>query len=278
MMQRRRLFSAGIVVLACAAVACADSPKNTDKDTDGAKKNNMDAYEALVYKNAANETLPYRLLKPTNIDKNKNKKYPMVLFLHGIGERGDDNVKQLAHGAGEFARPENREKYPCFVVAPQCPAKSGWVKIKTAPNQWGIPLPKEPTAPLKLVLELVDALAAELPIDANRVYITGLSMGGFGTWDATSRRPDLFAAAVPICGGGDPAQAPKLKTLSIWAFHGVKDPLVPPSRTTTMIEAIRAAGGRPKITLYADAQHDSWTRTYADPEVMAWLFAQRRSK
>lgn len=273
MMQRSRLFFAGIVVLACAAVARADSPKNTD----GAKKN-VDAYEAAVYKNAANETLPYRLLKPANIGKDKKEKYPLVLFLHGIGERGDDNAKQLVHGMSEFARPENRQKYPCFVVAPQCPVKSGWVEIKSGLNQWGIPLSKKPTAPLRLVLELVDALAAELPVDANRIYITGLSMGGFGAWDAIARRPDLFAAAVPICGGGDPAQAPKLKTLPIWAFHGEKDPVVSPSRTTTMIEAIRAAGGRPKMTLYADAQHDSWTRTYANPDVLAWLFAQRKSQ
>jgi predicted peptidase len=229
-------------------------------------------YEANTYRDADGQVLPYRLLKPAKIEPRKT--YPLVLFLHGAGERGTDNAAQLLHGAGQFATPENRRKYPCFVVAPQCPLKQGWVEV-----DWGRTshtMKEKPSTPLRLALELVDSLAAELPVDKGRIYVTGLSMGGYGAWEAAARRPDFFAAAVPICGGGDTAQAPRLKRLPIWAFHGEKDPAVPQRRTTAMIEVIRKVGGTPKMTIYPGAGHDCWTRTYADPEVLAWLFAQKK--
>ena len=232
----------------------------------------QDNYEAKSYQNADGQTLLYRLLKPQQIEP--GKRYPLVLFLHGIGERGADNAKQLVHGAGEFAKPENRQKYPCFVVAPQCPPKGKWVNVDFKPPSHT--MPEKPSMPLKLALELVDKLAAELPVDKDRLYITGLSLGGFGAWDAIQRRPDYFAAAMPICGGGDTAQAPRLKHLPIWAFHGGTDTAVLPRRTTAMIEAIRLAGGTPKMTIYPGVGHDCWTRTYADPAVLAWLFAQKK--
>ena len=137
-------------------------------------------------------------------------------------------------------------------------------------------MPEAPSVPLMLTFELIDKLAAKLPVDKRRLYITGLSMGGFGTWDAIARRPRYFAAAMPICGGGDTAQAAKLKSLPLWAFHGDHDGTVLPRRTTDMIAAIRQAGGRPKMTLYPGVNHDSWSRTYADPAVLDWLFAQKR--
>jgi predicted peptidase len=229
-------------------------------------------YEAKTYKDAAGNALPYRLLTPEKIEPGKT--YPLVLFLHGAGERGDDNAAQLMHGAGEFAKSANRQTYPCFVVAPQCPAKKGWVEV-----DWGRSahtMKEKPSEPLRLALELVDKLAAELPVDKGRIYVTGLSMGGYGTWEAAARRPDFFAAALPICGGGDLAQAAKLKNLPLWAFHGDKDPGVPVGRTTAMIEAIRKAGGAPKMTIYSGVGHDCWTRTYADPAVLAWLFEQKK--
>ncbi len=130
---------------------------------------------------------------------------------------------------------------------------------------------------MKLAFELVDKLAAELPVDKDRIYITGLSMGGFGTWNAIAQRPDYFAAAIPICGGGDKTQAPKLKDLPIWAFHGDKDRTVPCRLTVEMIEAIHQAGGKAKMTIYPGVDHDSWSRTYADPAVLDWLFAQKKS-
>ncbi len=162
----------------------------------------QDAYEAKTFTGVGGRTLPYRMLKPEKIEPGKS--YPLVLFLHGAGERGTDNSKQLVHGVGAFAKSENRQKYPCFVVAPQCPLERRWVEV-----DWNLPshvMPEKPSVPLQLALELVDKLAAELPVDTGRLYITGLSMGGFGTWDAISRWPDHFAAALPICGGGDTSQ------------------------------------------------------------------------
>jgi predicted peptidase len=144
---------------------------------------------------------------------------------------------------------------------------------------WNLPshtMPTKPSVPLKLAFELLDKLTAELPVDKQRLYVTGLSMGGFGTWDAIARRPQYFAAAIPICGGGDTAQAPKLVSLPVWAFHGDKDPVVKPNRTRDMIETIRKAGGTPKMTMYPGVQHDSWNHAYADPAVLEWLFAQKK--
>jgi predicted peptidase len=232
----------------------------------------QEAYKFRTYKDAGGQTLPYRLLSPKEIAPGKN--YPLVLFMHGVGERGTDNTGQLIHGAGEFAKPENRQKYPCFVIAPQCPPNCRWVEV-----DWSLPshvMPQKPSVPLRLALELVEKLAAELPVDKSRIYVTGLSMGGFGAWDAIQRRPELFAAAIPVCGGGDAAEAPKLKNLPIWAFHGNKDGVVLPRRTTDMIEAVAKAGGSPKMTLYPGVDHNSWTRTYANPKVLAWLFEQKK--
>ncbi len=232
----------------------------------------QDAYTVHRYAGAGGHVLPYRLLKPKKIEPGQS--YPLVLFLHGAGERGSDNAAQLIHGAGAFATPENRRKHPCFVVAPQCPLDRRWVEV-----DWSLPshtMPKEPSVPLVLTWELVDKLAAELPVDKRRIYVTGLSMGGFGTWDAIARRPAYFAAALPICGGGDTAQAPKLKNLPLWAFHGDHDSTVLPRRTRDMIDAIRQAGGKPKMTIYPGVEHDSWSRAYADPAVLDWLFSQQK--
>jgi predicted peptidase len=235
-------------------------------------------YEANTYRDSGGRKLPYRLLKPEKIER--GKRYPLVLFLHGIGERGTDNMRQLLWGAGEFAKAENRQKYPCFVVAPQCPPTGLWVggdlKELLAPN---FALAKKPTQPMRLVLELIDKLVAgNLPIDKNRLYVTGLSMGGFGTWDLIERRPRFFAAAIPICGRGDPVLAAKLKNLPIWVFHGGADPIVPFKYSKEMVAAIRQAGGTPKLTIYPDVGHDSWSATYANRDVLAWLFAQKRKK
>ena len=231
-----------------------------------------EAYKFNTYKAADGLKLPYRMLSPKKIVKGKT--YPLVLFLHGAGERGTDNDKQLVHGCGEFAKPNNRQKYPCFVVAPQCPDGKRWVEV-----DWNLPshtMPEKPSVSLKAALELVEKLAAELPVDKSRIYITGISMGGFGTWDAIQRRPELFAAAIPVCGGGDVAQAPKLKDMPIWAFHGDKDSVVMPRRTKDMVEAIAKAGGSATLSLYPGVDHNSWTATYSNPQVLAWLFEQKK--
>ncbi len=231
-----------------------------------------DAYEKKNYEDVDGRRLPYRLLKPEKVEP--GKKYPLVLFLHGKGERGSDNEKQLAHGLCEFARPENRRKHPCFVIAPQCPPDDRWVLTEHRERLHR--MAEKPTDAIRLVLELFDRSVEEMPVDKSRIYVTGLSMGGFATWDIICRRPNFFAAAMPICGGGDATQASKLIGLPIWAFHGGSDSVVPPLCTSDMVEAIQCAGGSPKMTIYSGVGHDSWTQTYADPKALDWLFSQRK--
>lgn len=231
------------------------------------------AFEPRVFDGPDGLKLPYRLLKPVNHDP--NKAYPLVLFLHGAGERGTDNTIQLVHGMADFASDLNRLRYPCFVMAPQCPAEQKWVEI-----DWTLDaheMPPEPSSALKLTLAAMDQLATEFRIDAQRLYVTGLSMGGYGTWDLIQRFPDKFAAAVPVCGGGDEKYASRLAKLPIWAFHGVHDTAVKPHRSRRMIAEIQAAGGKPGYTEYPDVGHDSWHRAYSDPHMMSWLFKQRRA-
>lgn len=230
-------------------------------------------YQPRVYKNDKGETLNYRLMIPKDYSATGTEKYPLVLFLHGAGERGDDNGKQLVHGTKEFAKDENRQKYPCFVIAPQCPNGKKWSEV-----DWSADSHKQPeeSISLKLTREVMAYIEKEFRIDTKRLYVTGLSMGGYGTWDMISRTPETFAAAIPICGGGDETQADRLTKLPIWAFHGDKDTAVKPERSRRMIEAIKKAGGEPGYTEYPGVGHDSWSQTYANPEVMAWLFKQYR--
>jgi predicted peptidase len=232
----------------------------------------QDLLESKKFESVNGRSMPYRLLKPETIEPGVS--YPLVLFLHGIGERGTNNSKQLTHGIVAFTKQENRQKYPCFVVAPQCPVEDSWVPLISL-LLWQSMRDKS-TPALKVALELVDKLAIDLPVDPQRIYITGLSMGGFGVWEAISRRPDFFAAAIPICGGGDSNQASKLKGLPIWAFHGNIDVTVPTSRTLTMVEAVRRAGGHPKLTIYPGVGHMCWNQAYGDPETFAWFFAQKK--
>ncbi len=230
-----------------------------------------DLYEARVFKNDAGE-LNYRLLKP--LDYDANRKYPVVLFLHGAGERGGDNAKQLVHGAKDFASDANREKYPCFVIAPQCPDNQQWVDVPWSADKHTTT--KEPSKSLALTFALLDSLPKEFSIDDKRIYVTGLSMGGFGTWDAIVRRPDYFAAAAPICGGGDVEQAKTIAKLPIWVFHGDSDGAVKTQRSRDMVAALKAVGAEPKYTEYPNTGHDSWSATYRDPKFFAWLFEQKK--
>ncbi len=231
-----------------------------------------DLLEKKTYTDAAGKTLSYRLLKPDDYDPKQS--YPLVVFLHGAGERGTDNTAQLVHGVKEFAKAETRKQYPCFLIAPQCPNGAKWCEV-----DWGADthvMPKEPSEPARLTLELIAALQKEYRIDPKRIYLTGLSMGGYGTWDLIARRPELFAAAVPVCGGADETTAATLAKIPVWAFHGDQDGAVKVSRSRNMIAALKKAGGAPKYTEYAGVGHNSWDKAYADAEMMKWLFDQKR--
>lgn len=207
----------------------------------------------------------YRLMEPAKIEP--GKQYPVVLFMHGAGERGDDNKHQLLYLPELLASDENRERYPCFVIAPQCPTNKWWVVRQDMPAQ------------LEIAEKALDDVLANFPVDRQRIYLTGISMGGFASWALAIRHPDLFAAVVPICGGGDVKQAERIAKVPIWAVHGDRDPLVPVSMTRRMIEALQKAGGDPKYSELPGVGHDSWTQAYNDPEgVVPWMFQQVSNK
>ncbi len=220
--------------------------------------------------------LPYRFYAPPQLEP--GKKYPLVLFFHGAGERGLDNRIQFLRFKGVV---NFWESHPCFVIVPLCPLRIGnrdgesvWVQTGFGDPQHTMkPAPPWPT---QLAMELLDKTIAGNPVDPNRVYVTGLSMGGFATWDILQREPDKFAAAVPICGGADLSFAGKLAHIPIWIFHGGADTTVQPRRSRDMVAALTAAGGHPKYTEYPGVGHDAWSRTYSNPEVWDWLFAQTR--
>jgi predicted peptidase len=228
-------------------------------------------FEKHIFITQQKDTLLYRFMRPP-VDT--LKKVPLVIFLHGAGERGNDNALQLVNGAKNFATDSIREKYPCFVLVPQCAKIFQWVE-----TDWRLPshvMPEKPSVYLSRTMLLVDSLIKNLNIDTSRIYITGLSMGGFGTWDAICRWPNKFAAAVPVCGGGDTAKAVIIKDIPIWAFHGEVDKGVMVSRSRNMINAIKRAGGNPKYTEYAGAGHNVWNQTYSDPAMIDWMFSQNK--
>jgi predicted peptidase len=227
-------------------------------------------FEKNIFLTKQGDTLLYRLLRPLKNDT--SIKYPLVLFLHGAGERGRDNTSQLKNGVLNFASEQNRKTYPCYVIAPQCPPGYRWVEV-----DWHLPShvqPEQPSVYLARTMLLLDSLIKKLNIDPNRIYITGISMGGFGVWDAISRWPDKFAAAVPVCGGGDTAKAASIKNIPIWVFHGDKDNVVMTSRSRDMIAKIKKAGGNPKYTEYPATGHNAWDKAFSEKDMYQWLFSQ----
>jgi predicted peptidase len=222
--------------------------------------------------------LPYRLFVPKNYDP--SKKYPLVFALHGYGERGSDNDKQLTihHLATLWARDSVQARHPSFVLAPQCPANGDdrWIYVdfgKGSYDQSKVPISKY----LVAALEILDTTLVRYAIDTNRLYVAGLSMGGYATWDVISRYPKRFAAAVPICGGADTSKATLIRHMPIWTFHGDADGTVPVKSTREIVAALRKAGGSPKYTEYPGVDHGSWGPALQEPGLPAWLFAQVRS-
>ncbi len=218
-------------------------------------------------------SLNYRIHVPK--DLKPDEKVPLVLFLHGAGERGGDNIRQLHHGIPSLLSYTLKKNFPAIIIVPQCPAGMQWVNVP-----WGgdsHTMPASPSQPLQAVQKLLAKSLTELPVDLSRIYVTGISMGGFGTWDILQRSPELFAAGLPICGGGDTAEAAKLKNVPIWTFHGDQDTTVKTQRSRDMSEAIKQSGGSLiQYTEYPGISHNSWTRTYANDEVLDWLFAQKK--
>ena len=218
------------------------------------------------------DTLLYRRLFP---DYDTLRQYPLVIFLHGSGERGNDNEAQLKWGVQNFATDENIRLHPAVVIAPQCPNGKSWSNFSHS-NHGPMSLQASPSDPMKLLIALIRQTEKNMRIDTNRIYITGLSMGGFGTYDAIERYPNMFAAAVPVCGGGDETKAPLIAHIPIWIFHGAEDPTVNPEYSLNMTEALRKAGAHPALTMYPETGHFSWIAAYSDPAMMEWMFSQRK--
>lgn len=219
------------------------------------------------------DTLNYRMLYP---DSDTLRKYPLVIFLHGSGERGRDNEAQLKWGVGNFATDENMMLHPALVIAPQCPLNVSWSNFSREKNGTELHLQPTPTKPMQLLLSLIQQVIKTMPVDTNRIYITGLSMGAYGTFDAIQRNPQLFAAAVPVCGGGDVSKASSIAHLPIWIFHGAEDPAVNPILSLDMIQALTKAGAHPGFTQYPAVGHFSWIEAYSDRMMIEWLFRQHK--
>jgi predicted peptidase len=176
------------------------------------------------------------------------------MFLHGAGERGTDIELVKKHGIPRLVA--SGVDFPFLVASPQCPAGQTWSPA--------------------MVGRVLDDVCRKVRVDRDRIYLTGLSMGGYGTWFTAIAYPDRFAAIVPICGGGDPGAACRLRDLPVWVFHGAKDPVVQPEESARMVEALRGCGGNVRFTLYPEAEHDCWTQTYQNPELYRWLLQQTR--
>lgn len=207
--------------------------------------------------------LNYLLFLPKGYESKGSKRWPVMLFLHGAGERGTNLAKVTTHGPPKILK--TRPDFPFILVSPQCPEGETWSN--------------------DVLLALLDEVARKHKVDTNRVYLTGLSMGGYGTWSLGIQYPERFAAIAPICGGGETIRvlltskekSVALKTLGVWAFHGAKDPVVPPEESERMVNALRKIGVKDiKLTVYPEAQHDSWTETYQNEDLYKWFLAHER--
>ncbi len=198
----------------------------------------------------------YLLYLPEDYGKEK-KQWPLMIFLHGAGERGSNLNKVKVHGPPKLIG--QGKEFPFIIVSPQCPLEKWW-----------------PTM-IETVMVLIDEITEKYDVDESRVYLTGLSMGGYGTWTIASTHPDRFAAIAPICGAGTPVIAYKLKETPVWAFHGDEDPTVDPDESRKMVDRVNETGGNAKLTMYEGVAHDSWTQTYDNSELYDW-FLQHQKK
>lgn len=198
--------------------------------------------------------MDYLVYTPENYSTDSDKSWPLLIFLHGAGERGEDLDRVKFHGPPKLI--EAGKEFPFVIVSPQVPERSWW----------------QPA----LVQQIIMKIITEYNIDRKRIYLTGLSMGGYGTWETAMRFPELFAAIAPICGGGDTTLISNIKDIPVWNFHGAKDNVVPIERSEMLVEALRKAGGNVKFTVYPEATHDSWTETYNNMELYSWFLSHSK--
>ncbi|MDR2813505.1 MAG: dienelactone hydrolase family protein [Prevotellaceae bacterium] len=227
------------------------------------------------------DTLPYRLLLPEGYDA--SRQYPLLLFLHGAGERGNDNEKQLRNGGALFVRDDVRRDYPCIVLAPQCATGDYWSNVVittdsvTRKRIFNFQEKGEPTRAMATLMKLLHEAVSKYAVDKTRIYAGGLSMGGMGTFEIVRRNPNVFAAAFPFCGGAHTATAKDLKNTAWWIFHGAKDDVVTPLYSQSMFASLQAENASVGFTLYPHANHNCWDAAFADPELLKWLFKQQKT-
>lgn len=197
---------------------------------------------------------PYHIYYPESYASKPEEKWPLILFLHGAGERGNDLEKVKSQGLPKYLK--DKKDFPFVVAYPQCPFYTYWHISKL--NEW------------------LDEVLTQVQADESRIYLTGISMGGYGSWHWAANDPEKFAAIIPICGGGEVSKASRLIHMPIWAFHGARDNIVPVSETLDMAEAVKAAGGKVELTIYPDLYHDSWTVTYNSPKTYDWLLKHKK--
>ena len=239
----------------------------------------LDIYEKKEFVFADGKVLPYRILYPANYDK--TKKYPLLLLLHGAGERGKDNEKQLAHGSKLFITEENRKNFPAIVIFPQCPAESFWAVMKTdqtkQPAVRTFDYTVEPNWPLAAANELVKKLSNEEGVNKKQIFISGLSMGGMGTFESVYRYPDMYAAALPICGGGDVNHYDKrVAKVPFWVFHGAADAVVNVKLSQEMVEKLKSLKAEVRYSEYPGVNHDSWNKAFAEPDYLSWMLSHKK--
>lgn len=224
------------------------------------------------------DSLPYRMLLPKDFDA--SKKYPLLLFLHGSGERGNDNEAQLVHGSGLFLKEEIRDNYKAIVVFPQCAAGSSWSKLDVVgdfPNRDFIFYEDaEPTKDMLLLEGLLKHLKKAYKLDKKRMYVGGLSMGGMGTFELVRRNPKVFAGAFPICGGANPNISKKLRKPHWWVFHGDADEVVPEKYSENMVTAMKEQRVKVKYSVYEGVGHNSWDNAFAEPDLLPWIFSKSK--
>lgn len=225
------------------------------------------------------DSIQYRILFPENFDP--SQKYPVVFVLHGRGESGNDNEKQLTHGARLFLKDDVRKNFPAIVVFPQCPEESYWANVNITTNDKGkrnfsFVEGGKPTQAMHALQGMVKDFLKKPFIDKNQVYVGGLSMGGMGTYELLRRQRKTFAAAFAICGGDNTNNIKKYQTVPLWIFHGGKDDIVDPAFSMAIAERLKTVGDEVKFTLYPNANHNSWDNAFAEPDLLPWLFKHSR--
>jgi predicted peptidase len=225
------------------------------------------------------DTLPYRILLPKNFDA--TKAYPLYMFLHGSGERGNDNEAQLIHGAKMFLRDSVRDRYPAIIIFPQCSSDSYWSNVKIVQDERSVrsfefQKDGEPTKAMRLLLNFLSDIDEKYKLKKDQRYIAGLSMGGMGTFELVRRKPKYFAAAVAICGGANPETAKKIKKTSWRIFHGAKDNVVPWQFSEKIVNALEKTNASVLFKLYPNATHNSWDSAFAEPDYLSWIFSKKK--